>query len=147
MYRYELLCLIPIISYNPYLVGNAEQSIDKMSSIKRFGDPTWLVLSTLSSESPIPNIEIKSRIDDLLKISGYLTQEIDPSTLHHSIKSLMELGLVISPRNEIVPVPTGRGRMKNLPRPLYQLTEEGEELMEARRRLLRATLDFNPEQY
>lgn len=106
------------------------------AAIRRMGEPSWLILHTLSVTTPMPRYEIFKRIMQLYKEAKYPSDvTVDPSTLTYGLRRLIKDNLVgIFDFSKVkVPGPHGSSRWEIQPR--YVRTELGTEAVQTRDRL------------
>jgi hypothetical protein len=92
---------------------------------RRMGEPSWHILRVLSLSEALPGFEIINRVESLLRSVNFPYHRLDPSTLHHALKRMMDDGLVRCPGDREVEVPGPRGTTRRASRAVYLLTGFG----------------------
>ena len=113
-----------------------DESDDALArTLKRMGEPSWLLLRVLDPSQPIPAIEMIRRVQVILTTADYPQKRLDPSTVHYALKRMEAAGLIQARGRQEVDVPGPRGGVRREERSVYVISGLGSRVLRSRDRL------------
>ncbi len=108
------------------------------SIIRRMNTPSWLLLAALDPVTPLPATQLLDRMEQRLAQAGLPDEPIDPSTVHHALKRMIDDGLVRHLGKCEVDVPGPYGTTHRGTRDVYVITGTGQLALSRKQQLDRA---------